>query len=176
MVTLWSPNVQEPLVKMLCHRSAIRSMAISQSGNYMVTSGIDHLINVWDLRTYKQLKSLKVGAGASTLAFSQKNMVAAGMRNQVYVFKDDIILTGAADTMDTEENDENANCVVEMWNENRDVYLKNRLSNQSIQNVQFCPFEDVLGVGHGLGVSSLLVPGIYLTTICMYSRLGLYSF
>ena len=31
-VTLWSPNVKEPLVKMLCHGSGTRSIAVDQSG------------------------------------------------------------------------------------------------------------------------------------------------
>lgn len=37
-------------------------------------------------------------------------------------------------------------------------YLCHRLSRPP-QGLRFCPFEDVLGVGHGAGFSSLLVPG-----------------
>ena len=39
------------------------------------------------------------------------------------------------------------------------IYLRHKLNNVSIETVQFCPFEDVVGVGHGTGMSSLLVPG-----------------
>ena len=31
-VTLWSPKVKNPLVKMLCHRSGVRSIAIDKTG------------------------------------------------------------------------------------------------------------------------------------------------
>lgn len=31
-VTLWSPNVKEPLVRMLCHRGAVRAAAVDPTG------------------------------------------------------------------------------------------------------------------------------------------------
>ena len=37
-------------------------------------------------------------------------------------------------------------------------YMEHRLSAEG-KSVEFCPFEDVLGVGHGKGFSSLLIPG-----------------
>ena len=153
VVSLWSPNVKEPLVKMLCHKSAIKSLAVNHNGNYMITSGLDHLLNVWDLRTYKQLKSIKMKAGASYLTFSQKNYVAASLRNEITVFNNDLVELGTTSTADTDDQK-----LVELYTD-KDVYLKHRLTNVSIQNMQFCPFEDVLGIGHGNGISSILVPG-----------------
>ena len=155
-VTLWSPNVKEPLVKMLCHQSVIKSLAISYDGKYMATSGLDHLLNVWDLRTYKQLKSIKLKAGASSLAFSQKNCIAASLRNEVVIYKD--IFNDMGKQNDVTENDQDE---IEIYGE-KNIYLKNKLNNVSIQNIQFCPFEDVLGIGHGRGITSILIPGTYL--------------
>lgn len=149
-VTLWSPNVKEPLVKMLCHNSVIKSLAISKDGKYMATSGLDHLVNIWDLRTYKQMKSIKLKSGASSLTFSDKGCLAASLRNEIVIYKDDILKVGEDSTEDEK--------IVEVYGE-RDVYLKHRLNNVSIQNMQFCPYEDVLGIGHGRGISSILVPG-----------------
>lgn len=37
-------------------------------------------------------------------------------------------------------------------------YLKHHIGS-SISDLEFCPFEDVLGVSHGGGMSSLLIPG-----------------
>ena len=44
------------------------------------------------------------------------------------------------------------------------LYLTHRLTN-TVRNVKFCPYEDVLGVGHASGFSSLLVPG-YSVLLC----------
>ncbi len=129
-------------------------MAINQTGNYMITSGLDHLLNIWDLRTYKQLKSIKLPAGASSLAFSQKNLIAASLRNEIVVFKHNLLET----TIGKNKKDEADEILIENLNEN-DVYLKHRLNSSSIQNLQFCPYEDVLGIGHTNGISSILIPG-----------------
>lgn len=132
-------------------------MAVTKDGKYMATSGLDHLLNIWDLRTYKQVKSIKLKAGASNLTFSDKNFLAASLRNEVVIFKDDILNKGEIyEGMTESDNEEN---IVEVYGENN-VYLKNRINNVSIQNLQFCPFEDVLGIGHGKGISSILVPGM----------------
>lgn len=136
---------------MLCHRSGVKSLAINQTGHYMVTSGQDHILNVWDLRTYKQLRSLKLEGGASSLAFSQKNLIAAAMRNQVHIFKHDLLESKPDNEIDGEQ-------VVELFDD-REYYLKHRLANTSISSLQFCPYEDVLGIGHGTGITSILVPG-----------------
>jgi U3 small nucleolar RNA-associated protein 7 len=29
-----------------------------------------------------------------------------------------------------------------------------------VQDIHFCPFDDVLGLGHSYGISSIVIPGI----------------
>ncbi|ELU16393.1 hypothetical protein CAPTEDRAFT_182026 [Capitella teleta] len=133
-VTLWSPNSQKPLVKMLCHGVGTRAIAVDNSGNFMATAGIDRTLKIWDLRTYKALHSYKVSAGPGSLAFSQRGLLAAGMGNIVEVYRD---ITKSQITA---------------------PYMMHSLSSP-VANVQYCPYEDVLGVGHAEGFSSLLIPG-----------------
>ena len=38
-------------------------------------------------------------------------------------------------------------------------YMSHHLTHSAVEQFEFCPFEDVLGVGHGLGFVSLLIPG-----------------
>ncbi|XP_014668594.1 PREDICTED: WD repeat-containing protein 46-like [Priapulus caudatus] len=133
-VTLWSPSVKEPLIKMLCHRSAIRGLAVDTTGNYMATAGVDRSLRVFDLRTYKPLYKYKISAGATCLNFSQTGLLAAGLGNVVEVYKD------------CHKSQVTA------------PYMSHRLTSP-MTNLQFCPYEDVVGVGHGQGFASLIIPG-----------------
>jgi U3 small nucleolar RNA-associated protein 7 len=55
VVTLWKPTMAKPLVTMMTHGAALTDCAVDLSGNYMVTTGLDSQMKVWDLRTYRRL-------------------------------------------------------------------------------------------------------------------------
>lgn len=38
-VTMWSPNMTSPLVKMLCHRGPVQALGVDPTGRYLVTTG-----------------------------------------------------------------------------------------------------------------------------------------
>uniref|UniRef100_A0A8C0G2K5 WD repeat domain 46 n=1 Tax=Chelonoidis abingdonii TaxID=106734 RepID=A0A8C0G2K5_CHEAB len=126
-VTLWSPNVKEPLVRMLCHQGGVRAVAVDSSGTYMATSGLDRKLRIYDLRAYQALQSLVLPVGAGHLSFSQRGLLAA-------VYRDVPVQPP------------------------HKPYLSHTLP-WTAHGLRFCPFEDVLGVGHGSGFTSLLVPG-----------------
>ncbi|KAF7235075.1 WD repeat-containing protein 46 [Varanus komodoensis] len=134
VVTLWSPSAREPLVRMLCHRGPVRAVAVEASGTYMATSGPDQKLHIYDLRTYRRLHSLLLPTGAGHLDFSQRGLLGAACQDVVQVYKD--VVAGPP----------------------RKPYLCHALPRPS-HGLRFCPFEDVLGAGHGGGFVSLLVPG-----------------
>ena len=85
-VSLWSPNVKEPLARLLCQRGGVRAVSVSSDGQYMATAGVDRTLGLWDLRMLKQLRGHRVsGAGAGQLGFSQTGLLAAGLGNTVQV-------------------------------------------------------------------------------------------
>ncbi|XP_071801836.1 WD repeat-containing protein 46-like [Asterias amurensis] len=133
-VTFWSPNVKEPVVKMLCNKSAIRAVAIDSKGLYMATASTDRQLKIFDVRTFKPLQVYRVSHGAGELSFSQRGLLAAGLGNVVEVYKD---------------------CCVKTQNK---PYMRHTLGSQ-VSGLSFCPYEDVLGVTHSKGYSSLLIPG-----------------
>ncbi|XP_058162545.1 WD repeat-containing protein 46 [Dasypus novemcinctus] len=137
-VSLWSPAVKEPLAKILCHRGGVRAVAVDSTGTYMATSGLDHQLKIFDLRgTFQPLSARTLPQGAGHLAFSQRGLLVAGMGDVVNIWAGQ----GKASPPSLEQ-----------------PYLTHRLSGP-VHGLQFCPFEDVLGVGHSGGITSMLVPG-----------------
>ncbi|XP_068106282.1 WD repeat-containing protein 46 isoform X2 [Hyperolius riggenbachi] len=133
-VTLWSPSMKEPLVKMLCHRGAVRALSVDKTGMYMASSGLDRKLTIYDLRTYKPLTSFGLPLGAGSLCHSQRGLLAAATGNIVQVYKDTHLEAPSSPYM----------CLS---------------VKAPIHGLQFCPYEDVLGIGHGGGFTSMLVPG-----------------
>uniref|UniRef100_A0A8C6QMA8 WD repeat-containing protein 46 n=1 Tax=Nannospalax galili TaxID=1026970 RepID=A0A8C6QMA8_NANGA len=137
-VSLWSPAMKEPLAKILCHRGGVRAVAVDSTGTYMATSGLDHQLKIFDLRgTFQPLSARTLPQGAGHLAFSQRGLLAAGVGDVVNIWAGQ----GKASPPSLEQ-----------------PYLTHRLSGH-VHGLQFCPFEDVLGVGHSGGITSMLVPG-----------------
>ncbi|XP_057555182.1 WD repeat-containing protein 46 [Hippopotamus amphibius kiboko] len=137
-VSLWSPAMKEPLAKILCHRGGVRAVAVDSTGTHMATSGLDHQLKIFDLRgTFQPLSARTLPQGAGHLAFSQRGLLAAGMGDVVNIWSGQ----GKASPPSLER-----------------PYLTHRLSGH-VHGLQFCPFEDVLGVGHSGGITSMLVPG-----------------
>ncbi|XP_036270557.1 WD repeat-containing protein 46 isoform X2 [Pipistrellus kuhlii] len=137
-VSLWSPAMKEPLAKILCHRGGVRAVAVDSTGTCMATSGLDHQLKIFDLRgKFQPLSARTLPQGAGHLAFSQRGLLAAGMGDVVNIWAGQ----GKASPPSLEK-----------------PYLTHRLSGH-VHGLQFCPFEDVLGVGHSGGITSMLVPG-----------------
>lgn len=138
VVSLWTPNMKEPAAKILCHASCLRDVAVDISGNYMATTGMDRRLKIFDLRTYKELSRFQYNKRQcpGMLDFSQKGILAVSRENVVELYKD---MTNQAYRPEK-------------------PYLYHRC-DKLVQDIMFCPYEDVIGIGHGWGFSSIVVPG-----------------
>ncbi|KAG9305178.1 hypothetical protein G9A89_010686 [Geosiphon pyriformis] len=134
-VTLWSPNMSTPLVKMLTHKGPVTSLAIDQSGKYMATSGLDGQLKLWDIRQYKLLNSYFTPTPASCLSISQLGLLAVGWGPHISIWKDSFLT------------------------KQQSPYMTHLQPATQVKDLHFCPFEDVLGFGHSQGISSLVIPG-----------------
>jgi U3 small nucleolar RNA-associated protein 7 len=135
-MSLWSPNQTTPHVKLLAHRGPVVAIAVdpseSSAGRYTATAGLDGQVKIWDGRMWgKELRSFGMRNNPLSLHYSGRGMLAVGGKSGVSIFRDDTTTP----------------------------YLTLPLPSLSADSIRFCPFDDILAVGHAKGVSSLLVPG-----------------
>ncbi|KAK0708995.1 WD40-repeat-containing domain protein [Lasiosphaeria miniovina] len=140
-VTLWSPNSSEPLVKLLAHRGPVRSLAIDREGRYMVSAGQDNKMAVWDIRMLKEVNNYFTRSPASSVAISDTGLTAVGWGTRTTVWKGLFSKDRA-----TQEKVQSP-------------YMAWGGDGQAIERVRWCPFEDLLGLGHSEGFSSIIIPG-----------------
>ena len=83
-LTLWTPNITEPVVSIQGHLGPVRALAVDNSGTYMASAGADKQVHVWDLRkAYRRLHSYFAHAPPSALDVSHRDMLAVGFGSQV---------------------------------------------------------------------------------------------
>ncbi|KAG6548052.1 hypothetical protein Mapa_010486 [Marchantia paleacea] len=135
-VTMWSPNMQNPLVSMLCHKGPVTAIAYDTEGRQMATSGIDGKVKIWDVRKFSPLHFYFAPTAARSLDISQKGLLAVSSGSGVQIWRDALTVKQSK------------------------PYMAHRVPKGSqVQDLAFCPYEDVLAIGHGNGISSILVPG-----------------
>jgi len=142
-----------PHVRLLAHLGPVVSLAIDGSsgslGNYLSTAGLDGKIKIWDRRNWqKPLKEWTSRREVRSTAFSQRGLLAVASGSTVQVYDNQITRRGGADNRG-------------MSPFGPTPYLTNLVQGggAKLNDLAFCPFEDVLGVGHDKGFSTLLVPG-----------------
>ncbi|KAF9611743.1 hypothetical protein IFM89_034926 [Coptis chinensis] len=133
-VTMWRPTSAAPLIKMLCHHGPVSAMAFHPGGHLMATAGMERKIKLWDLRKFEVLHTYP--GHAKTLQFSQTGLLGIGSGSLVQVWKDT------------------------MGNQEYSRYMSHSMvKGYQVGKLHFQPYEDVLGIGHSMGISSILVPG-----------------
>ncbi|KAG8979721.1 Small subunit (SSU) processome component [Tulasnella sp. JGI-2019a] len=142
-VTLWTPNLNTPAVKLLAHLGGVTSVSVdpSNSGRYMSTAGNDGKVRVWDCRNWKgTVREWTVrGTGVSEVEWSQKGYLGVASGGAVHVYTPRTIITEHLAPPP--------------------LYLTHPIPNRPLTSARFCPFTDVLTIGHASGLSSIIVPG-----------------
>lgn len=137
VVKFWSPSVVDPLVQLKGHQGVVEDIRFHPNGRFFVTLGGDHKLKVWDCRTLRTLEEYAVTYDFHTLDISSSGLVALGGGTNVQIWRD-MFSTSKPNA----------------------PYMKFGLGYGNIaERVRFCPFEDVLGIGHSKGFTSMLIPG-----------------
>eukprot|EP00276_Gloeochaete_wittrockiana_P015681 CAMPEP_0184342134 /NCGR_PEP_ID=MMETSP1089-20130417/10747_1 /TAXON_ID=38269 ORGANISM="Gloeochaete wittrockiana, Strain SAG46.84" /NCGR_SAMPLE_ID=MMETSP1089 /ASSEMBLY_ACC=CAM_ASM_000445 /LENGTH=573 /DNA_ID=CAMNT_0026670837 /DNA_START=25 /DNA_END=1746 /DNA_ORIENTATION=- len=143
-VSMWSPNVSTPLVKMFCHKGPVEALAVDNTGHYLVTAGLDRWLKVWDVRTYKELHSYSTAKPVESVDISHTGLISVSYGPHVQTWKD------------------------AFRQQAKTPYMTHLVAGESIRSVRFCPLEDALGIGHSGGVSGIAVPGAGLANYDSY--------
>ena len=137
-VAMWTPSVKnEPVMKILAHRQPLTSVAVERSGTYMATAAMDRSLRIWDVRNGQQClrEFIMPFSAPGNLQFSDRKVLGCAVGGDTVEFYRDVC-TKAVDY----------------------PYMKHKV-NRKITDLHFVPFEDVVGIGHADGFSSILVPG-----------------
>lgn len=140
-VTLWSPNSTTPHVKLLAHRGPVRSIAIDREGRYMISTGQDLKMGVWDVRMFREVNNYFLRQPGSSVAVSDRGLVSVGWGTQTSIWK------GLFDKAKEDQQKVQA------------PYMGWGAEAKRVERVRWCPFEDILGISHDKGFSSMIVPG-----------------
>lgn len=87
-VTLWTPNLPHPAVRLLAHLGPVVGLSVDPStgGRYMATSGQDGIVKVWDCRNWKgAVRQWSTRGGGAELEWSQKGVLAVATGGSVNV-------------------------------------------------------------------------------------------
>lgn len=157
IVSLWSPISSKSLVSIFAHKASISDIAVNKEGTSMVTSALDGLVKVWDLRMYKELYTFKVEQPVLSLDVSDTALLALGMGRSVQVLKD--VFSNPSDISYLQHH-LNLHSTPKASAGRKNYSLKNSLTSQiSVCSIEFRPFEDVLSIGHSHGITNITVPG-----------------
>eukprot|EP01038_Epipyxis_sp_PR26KG_P005678 gene5678-7837_t len=157
VVSLWSPNSGgKALVNMFCHAAPITDLAIDRQGRYMVTSGLEGLVKIWDLRTLTTLHTFKPKSPVMSLDISDKDLISIGFGRTAHVLKD--AFTKAKDSIYLTHSINTSNAILSAG-AGATASARAIKSNVAISHVSFRPYEDVLGIGHTHGLTTMIVPG-----------------
>ncbi|KAH7683283.1 U3 small nucleolar RNA-associated protein 7 [Dioscorea alata] len=133
-LTMWKPTSAKPLITMFCNPGPVTAIGFHSNGHLMATAGMGCRIKLWDIRKFEVLHSYF--GHASTLDFSQKGLLAVGDRTHVNVWRD------------------------YKGDQRYGRYMTHEMvKGYQVNNLVFRPYEDVLGIGHSMGISSILIPG-----------------
>ncbi|KAG9243903.1 WD40-repeat-containing domain protein [Calycina marina] len=140
-VTLWSPNSTTPLVKLLAHRGPVRSLAVDREGRYMVSTGQDLKMSVWDIRMFREVNSYFTHTPATSVSISDRGLTAVGWGTKVSVWRG--LFSKSALEQEKIQR----------------PYMSWGGEGKQIERVRWCPFEDILGVSHDTGFNHAIIPG-----------------
>lgn len=112
----------------------------------MATSDNNGNMKIWDLRTYKMIKEYKSNSMITNITYSQRGLLAFSTGRTAVIWN-------------CKSNYRPMGGMNELKDRHKNLYLQHTMESTLISSLHFCPYEDILGIGHKNGFSSICVPG-----------------
>jgi U3 small nucleolar RNA-associated protein 7 len=132
------------------------------------------LDNAPSLFNFAQVQELYMRQAASSLDISQRNLLSVGFGSHVYVSEWRVLAEFSFTSFSSRAIDHFSptSCLFRAQvhqdpfkSLERNPYMTHHIAGQSVRETRFVPYEDVLGIGHSQGMSSIVVPG--RETLCL---------
>lgn len=137
VLSMWTPTCQKAIAYLKCHQTIIKNIAITTDGSEFATSGSDNIVKIWDTRNLKQTKeNLSYNETICALDFLQRDILGIGLETKCKVL-----------------------------NRSSGQYLTPygfKGLNIKVDDLKFCPNENVMGITSKSSFTSVLVPDIEL--------------
>jgi len=161
VVTLWTPNLPHPAVQLLAHLGPVTGLSVdpSSGGRYMATSGQDGIVKVWDCRNWKgAIREWTTRGGGAEVEWSARGSLGVAVGGSVNV-SSCTFTGGGADPLCVQVYTKPLIQTPHAAKAPPPLYLTHPIPHRPLTSVRFCPFQDILTIGHNAGLSSILVPG-----------------
>jgi len=135
-VQMWSPGVNTYLAKIFLQPAAVTSMAVDLAGQKLVAATSRGTVFVYDLRTMQELQRYRTPVCPVDLKISQTGLVGIAYPYRVEFWR---------------------GVLGSQWQDT--PYMVHRTRGQTVASLQFCPYEDMVGLGLSRGYQSIVVPG-----------------
>ncbi|GJJ13060.1 hypothetical protein Clacol_007309 [Clathrus columnatus] len=161
-VTLWTPSTSTPHVRLLAHLGPISALSVdtSQEGRYLATAGVDTQVKIWDSRNYaRPVRQWSPRSGhAVAIDWSQRGTLAVAAGSSVNMYTGSALLVSPPDRSDRKQPPFSPGQTKPII---PPLYLTHPLPSgaKPASKIRWQPFTDVLAIGHGFGLSTILVPG-----------------
>ena len=111
-------------------------MNVDLEGKYLVTTGTDRKLKIWDVRTYEQLYDYNLPVSATRATLSQTNLLALGTIGGKVLVWNQVFKTKV-----------------------KEPYMGEDIGGHTLSGLAFRPFEDQLLIGLNDGIRSIVIPG-----------------
>mmetsp|Transcript_2970 Transcript_2970/g.2688 ORF Transcript_2970/g.2688 Transcript_2970/m.2688 type:complete len:197 (+) Transcript_2970:327-917(+) len=86
IVSMWTPNINKPVVRLIAHNGPCKSLAIDSRGLYLATGGADCKVKIFDIRSLgNPLQEYWTEVPCNSISISQTGLLSMSSLSEVKI-------------------------------------------------------------------------------------------